>query len=259
MSSSTATDISSEGEAADGGKNHGGAKLNHMSEEELDYGSLAISPADIYGQMGYGDTAPDESVRRETAVVAENVRRTLRPRFCFVITGGTIDDKAQTLTAGGVSFNVGRIITRQLLRSELYAFFVATGGAEFERFRQWTTAGGDMLRAFITDALGSVIAEKTADRMEEALQRLIAPHGMRHTNRFSPGYCGWHVAEQPSLFSMFPVAEPCGVILTPSCLMTPIKSVSGVIGIGKEVERLDYTCGLCYYKDCYKRRRKKGK
>jgi hypothetical protein len=37
--------------------------------------------------------------------------------------------------------------------------------------------------------------------------------------------------------------------------MLPIKSVSGIIGLGPSVRRLDYTCGLCTFQKCYKRRK----
>ncbi|MCK7538940.1 MAG: hypothetical protein MZV63_52410 [Marinilabiliales bacterium] len=46
------------------------------------------------------------------------------------------------------------------------------------------------------------------------------------TNRFSPGYCGWDVAEQHKLFSFFK-DNFCGITLTESALMNPVKSVSG--------------------------------
>ncbi|MCI5917442.1 MAG: methionine synthase, partial [Bacteroidales bacterium] len=46
--------------------------------------------------------------------------------------------------------------------------------------------------------------------------------------------------------------------LTPSSLMVPIKSVSGVVGLGRDVRKLEYSCGLCNFKDCYKRRKKKA-
>ena len=92
--------------------------------------------------------------------------------------------------------------------------------------------------------------------MEEALQAFIDKTGWKHTNRFSPGYCGWHVSEQQRLFSLFPTANPCGIRLTDSSLMIPIKSVSGIIGIGKNVRHLDYSCGLCNYSKCYKKRKR---
>ena len=82
-----------------------------------------------------------------------------------------------------------------------------------------------MVKVYIADSLGSIIAEKAADCMEEELAAFIEKRGWKHTNRYSPGYCGWHVSEQQKLFSLFPVASPCGIQLTDSSLMIPIKSV----------------------------------
>jgi anti-sigma F factor antagonist len=114
----------------------------------------------------------------------------------------------------------------------------------------------EMVKVYIADAIGSIIAEKTADCMEIALDEYIRDRGWRHTNRFSPGYCGWHVSEQKKLFPLFPSAEPCGIRLTDSSLMLPIKSVSGVIGLGEDVRKLEYTCGLCTYDRCYRRKQR---
>jgi len=228
-----------------------------MQERELTYGELNISLSDIYGQMGYGDAEPDGAVVREVEDMLLRIRKILRPRFCFFIAKAALDTDNNILEAVGTKLDIGRIITRQLRGSSAYVFFVATGGMEFERFQHRLKDEEDMVRVYIADAVGSVIAEKTADRMEEVLRQYLRPSGWHHTNRFSPGYCGWHVSEQQRLFRLFPVQEPCGVRLTESSLMVPIKSVSGVIGIGEKVRKLEYTCGLCDYKDCYKRRRPK--
>lgn len=226
-----------------------------MIERTLTFDDLHVRPEDVYEQMGYGDSMPDELTVTETSYLLEDVRRILRPRFCFFLADGVLDRERETLEAVGRHLGLGRIITRQLSGSQRYAFFVATAGEEFEKLQEELKAGGDMVKIFIADAIGSVLAEKTADRMEEALEELLAAYGWKHTNRFSPGYCGWHVREQHDLFSMFPTEAPCGVTLTPSALMTPIKSVSGVIGVGEKVRKLDYTCGLCDFKQCYKRKK----
>lgn len=60
-----------------------------------------------------------------------------------------------------------------------------------------------MVKVFVADSIGSVIAEKAADCMELSLQKAIDERGWRHTNRFSPGYCGWHVSQQQMLFPPF--------------------------------------------------------
>lgn len=230
-----------------------------MFEKQLTFDDLDITDSELYVQMGYGNSVPDDDIKHEICMMKQTVAQILRPRFCFVVAnGGTVDKEGNTLCLEDTTFNVGRIITRQILGAEAFAFFVATAGTAFERLQRQLEEEGDMLRVFIADALGSVIAEKTADIMERWLQVYINARGWRHTNRFSPGYCGWHVREQQMLFRLFPVEEPCGVRLTDSSLMVPIKSVSGVIGLGPNVRKLEYTCGLCDYKKCYKRRRPKA-
>lgn len=209
----------------------------------LDYNALGITQADIYEQMGYHGVEPDEATRREVLKVTDEVRPWLCPRFCFQV--------VKELPA----FDMGNIILRQLRDSEAYALFICTSGTEYEAYLQRLKDEGDMVRIFIADALGSVIAEKCADVMEVSLQESIDKLQWHHTNRFSPGYCGWHVSQQQLLFPLFE-GQTCGVRLTESSLMLPIKSVSGIIGLGAKVHKLDYTCGFCDIKQCYKRKSK---
>lgn len=227
-----------------------------MITQELTYPDLNITAVEIYEKMGYGDALPDADVQAETERMISRVKDILRPQFSFFITKATLDEENNLLTTGYATMDIGRIISRQLRGSSAFAFFVATAGMEFEHLQEQLKTEGDMVSIFIADAMGSVIAEKTADCMEQALQQTLASSGLKHTNRFSPGYCGWHVSQQHLLFSHFPTPQPCGITLSESSLMTPIKSVSGIIGIGATVRHLDYTCGLCDYKDCYKRRKK---
>ena len=214
-----------------------------MTEKTLKYQELSITQTDIYDAMGYQNATPDKEVQREVQAILNDVQHWLHPRFCFFVCQALPD------------FDMGKIILHQLKGSEAYALFIATAGTEYESYLQRLKNEGDMVRVYIADALGSVIAEKTADMLETCLQVSINKLGWHHTNRFSPGYCGWHVSQQQLLFPLFQ-GHTCGVRLTESSLMLPIKSVSGIIGLGKEVRRLDYTCGLCNFEKCYKRKRK---
>ena len=215
-----------------------------MTKKELRYEDLGISLSELYEQMGYEQAVPDEATVKETDMIIAEAKGFLRPRFSFFV--------QRELP----NFAIGKIIERQLKGAEAYAFFICTAGVEYEAFQERLKKEGDMVRVFIADALGSVIAEKAADQMELSLQENIDKLGWHHTNRFSPGYCGWHVSQQQLLFPLFK-GETCGVKLTESSLMLPIKSVSGIIGLGPNVRHLDYTCGLCDFKQCYKRMKKK--
>ena len=214
-----------------------------MTEKTLSFEELGITAADVYEQMGYHDAQPDKATQQETAMILKEVSQWLRPRFSYFVVNKQPD------------FEMGSIILRQLRGSEAFALFVCTSGLEFETYQQRLKEQGDMVRVFIADALGSVIAENCADQMEKALQESIDKLGWMHTNRFSPGYCGWHVSQQQLLFPLFQ-GHTCGVKLTDSSLMIPIKSVSGIIGLGEKVRKLEYTCGLCDFKQCYKRKKK---
>jgi len=229
-----------------------------MTWQQIDINRLDIPLKEVYSFMGYKDGVPDGETVRTTEYLLRESARFLRPQFKYVLLDGSLDLEDNRLTlmgqGGPVTFDAGRIICRQLRGAQRYAVFVATVG---NGYFQWTDAvkrRDDMFQTYAMDCVGSQIVESVADYMETVLQAEIDPAGFKHTNRFSPGYCGWHVSEQPKLFSLFPEQNPCGIELTESCLMLPIKSVSGIIGIGPDVRYLQYSCGICDKKDCYKRR-----
>ena len=110
---------------------------------------------------------------------------------------------------------------------------------------------GKMLEGFLLDHVASEIVEQAADLIEKKLSTIVQPMSWEITNRYSPGYCDWSVAEQHKLFSFFP-QRVCGIELTNSALMVPVKSVSGVIG--PDVKREACECSVCDMADCYRRK-----
>ena len=79
--------------------------------------------------------------------------------------------------------------------------------------------------------------------------------GVKVTNRVSPGYGAWDVADQAMLFRLCP-GTPIGVQLNEACFMTPTKSISLLVGAGPEA-RVDHyfsQCARCWMADCAYRR-----
>jgi len=103
--------------------------------------------------------------------------------------------------------------------------------------------------------VGSAAAESLAEYANDLLCQAALPHGLKVTNRVSPGYAGWDTAEQARLFRICP-GEPIGVRLNEACFMTPAKSISWLVGIGPEA-RVDHyftQCRRCWMRDCAYRR-----
>jgi len=167
----------------------------------------------------------------------------------------SLNREEKSLQIEGVTFNIKPIIYRQIKDAEEAALFICTAGPVIGEMSRNSMKGGDLLKGYVYDVIGSEVVEAAADLMQEELRKSMAVPGKGITNRFSPGYCGWDVAEQHQLFSFFK-DNFCGITLTESALMNPVKSVSGVIGVGRNARYTPYQCKLCDDKNCIYRNRK---
>jgi hypothetical protein len=109
--------------------------------------------------------------------------------------------------------------------------------------------------AVMLDSVGSAAAESLAEYANDLLCQAAISAGTKVTNRVSPGYAGWNTAEQAALFLLCP-GDPIGVTLNDSCVMSPGKSISFLVGVGPEA-RVDHyftQCRRCWMPDCAYRR-----
>lgn len=222
-----------------------------MQTEELPirFSDLTIDRQEIRDAMGYRDEQPDQQVEQMLDEVLMQTAAVCRPLAIWTLTEGTTEPPVG-IRAGETRFRTGKIICDSLTGSERFCLFIVSAGAEFEAFREHYRNEGDCVREFIADSVGSVVAEACVTAVERELEHRF---GDPHTLPYSPGYCGWRVTEQQTFFGLFP-PRPAGVRLTESSLMFPIKSVSGVIGIGAGVVRKPYGCAICNNTSCYKRK-----
>jgi hypothetical protein len=134
-------------------------------------------------------------------------------------------------------------------RAPHLALFAVTLGAETSRAIAAGFESHDFALASMLDAVASDVADRAADVLERRYEAALREDGRLTGDgaalRYSPGYCGWHVSGQKRLFrSLEP--ERIGITLTDSCLMQPLKSVSGVIVAGpKEIHRISPNYSFC--------------
>lgn len=223
-----------------------------MKSAPLPLDLLDIPLKEIYSFMGYGTAVPDNETVKMTEELLAEASELVFPQFEYVYVDGTVGN--ETVRMENTDFETGKVIASKLKTAERFIAFVASVGTGWGKWQDIVGKHNDVFRSYVADCIGSQLVESTADYMEKVIQEELDLSGLRRTNRYSPGYCGWHVSQQPLLFGLFPDRHPCGVSLTESCLMVPIKSVSGIIGIGHNVKRLPYGCGICGMKTCSRRR-----
>lgn len=228
----------------------------NLKTYKYDYSSLELNIKDIEKFMGYDGEPPPEPIPE----IIEDVLSKVEPYSD--IQGGyrifeTIkrDKHNHLVTIEETTFNIKPIISNLIRKAEKAALFVCTAGAGIGEWSKELMSSGDLMKGYVVDVIGSEIVEKAMDRIQENLESDMRTKGLGITDRYSPGYCDWQVSEQQKLFSFFP-DNYCGIRLSESSLMYPIKSVSGIIGIGPKAERKGYTCDFCKVKDCLYRKKR---
>jgi hypothetical protein len=190
----------------------------------FDFKDLKLNLLQIETVLGY-------KVGEDTTIVSDLIMEILTE--CLEITNikaqytifNDIRFKSEDKSVGinNINFKINKIVFGQLKKSESIAIFLCTSGEEIGIRSRVAMKERDYLRGYVYDVVGSEIVEACGDLMQADLAKNIMGTGGKITNRFSPGYCGWDVAEQHNLFKLIP-ENYCGIHLTPSALMDPVKS-----------------------------------
>jgi len=225
---------------------------------QFDFKDLKINSSRIETVLGYKEGEDRELVSGLIEEILTESKEISNIKAQYAIFHGVLfDNDTKSVEINNSSFHIKKIVFGQIKKSDSVAIFLCTAGEEIGIRSRKAMQERDLLKGYIYDVTGSEIVEAAADLMQAELEKSMLGSGKKITNRYSPGYCGWDVAEQHKLFQLIP-DNFCRIRLTESALMDPVKSVSGIIGIGKDVKSNPYTCRLCDLKDCiYRRAREK--
>jgi len=151
-----------------------------------------------------------------------------------------------TVTVDGVTFN-SRVLSVNLDPVHRVFPYIATCGRELE---EWADGIADPLERFCAETIKQMVLGKAISAFGRHLDELFNPGA---TSTMNPGsLADWPLSEQRKLFQLCgdPQAR-IGVALSPSLLMVPTKSVSG---IRFSSETLFENCQLCPRPSCPGRR-----
>jgi cobalamin-dependent methionine synthase I len=220
------------------------------STYRFEFRDLNLSIAQIESVMGYKEEEDSGLVSGLIGEAFDNVAEICNIRAQYIIFDDIrFDSEKKALAISDQLFEIKGIIYNQIRSSDSVAIFMCTAGKELGLRSSRLMKEGDFIRGYVYDIVGSEIVEAAADLMQADLEKNALLQGHKITNRYSPGYCGWDVVEQKKLFTLLS-GEFCGIRLTESALMDPVKSVSGIIGIGANVRFNPYTCQMCNMKNC---------
>lgn len=229
-------------------------KQSIIKEFEFNYQTCSISENKIIELFGYDAVTIPEPVFETIRYILNELPNKVRLQSGFKIFNfQNVKLSGDKFTIDNITFNCGKIIYSSLKNSDTMAFIISSIGGEIEKWSKYFMDKNEILKGYIIDKVASELVEELTDKTESLLEKELENIELKSTNRYSPGYCGWSVADQKKLFSLLPEMF-CGVSINDNSMMIPIKSVSAVVGIGKHVERRNYDCSICDEEFCYKRK-----
>ena len=216
---------------------------------------LAIDPAEVLRFQGYKKSVdtPDPEVRALFDEALALGRSLMDPRA--VVRWLPVErQSADAIEAGDATLAIPDV-SRLWGPVEWIAAAVCTIGDELERRAAQLWEARELPLAAMLDSVGSGAVESLAEYVNDLLCQEAIPLGLPVTNRVSPGYGSWDVAQQRVLFGVCPGA-PIGVSLNEACFMTPVKSISllAAAGAGARVDHYFSQCARCWMRDCAYRR-----
>ena len=216
---------------------------------------LAIDPDEVLRFQGYKkgtDVAPpDVRALFDEALALGSKLMAPRAVVRWLPVGGrgpdTIETGGEILTIPATGERWGAV--------EHVAAGVVTIGDALERRVATLWESRELPLAAMLDSVGSGAVESLAEYINDVLCQQGLAAGLAVTNRISPGYADWDVAEQHALFRLCP-GTPIGVTLNEACFMAPAKSISLLVGAGvaARVDHYFSQCARCWMRQCAYRR-----
>jgi len=144
--------------------------------------------------------------------------------------------------------------------SENLVLFALTVGSEVVDTINNLFNNKDFAHGAMLDSVASMAADKSVEVLEAFLCNSLSERNLTKNGSivlgYSPGYCGWDLSGQKKLFQHLNPGE-IGITINDSFLMSPLKSVSGVLVHGdKEIHVFESSftfCSYCKNQTCHDR------
>lgn len=189
------------------------------------------------------------AVRRQVESVFAEVPALLQPVACYdrfrIV--AYLHDRVKL--KGGHTLGGGPLVRVIGGAEELVVAIVTLGPTVDERIRE-LQAAGQRFPALVLDELASWAVDQVRRQLYDRFVATFQAQDWHVSTFLSPGESAWSVRDQRVIFSLLDAAQ-IGVSLSPGYVMTPLKSLSLVCGVGEYpmgVEGLT-NCDFCSIRD----------
>lgn len=203
---------------------------------------VQIDPREVLRYAGFGRNVPEPQMARMIESVTHEIAQAAVCRACFALCDISVTEPLIDFGAFSV---MSKALAKNLKGCRRAVLFGATIGAGADRvIAKYNRLSPSA--AVIAQAAGAAAIESWCDLFCGRLADRLAKDGCYLRPRFSPGYGDFALECQRDVFRVLDCPRQIGLALTDSCMMTPSKSVSAVMGLSRENTRCDKSgCESC--------------
>lgn len=213
---------------------------------------IAFERSEALRYLGYHGTQPDAAVEQAIDRCAEELQSAAIPKSVFQ--AFELAHLAEgTMKLGGVLIR-SKNLARTLKGCTSVYLMAATLGIGVDRLIARASAVR-MSDAVIYQAIAAAMIEAYCDEINDTLRHEAERVGLYCRPRFSPGYGDFRIEHQRDFSRLLDTPKKIGLMVTESCLLVPIKSVTAVIGLSNTPQPCHRKgCEECSKTDCAFRR-----
>lgn len=203
---------------------------------------INIDPKEVAVYLGYYSSKTDETTADLTCLCTDEFLKCANFIACFEKVPVTINNS--TVDLGFMTVN-STSLAKNLDGCDYAYITAATTGVDAHRLIEKNSIISP-LKGIVTDCIGSAAIESFCDKINLSLEN---PDFLRP--RFSPGYGDLPLECQKDIIEFLQTKKNIGMSLTESLMMVPVKSVTAIIGIGKEKNKCTGPgCMICKNSSC---------
>lgn len=213
-------------------------------------GAIIITPDEAARYLGGSQYRLDKDLKKSVRDAMDQAGRLVCPVFIYALHKVKETSRSGRLTLENNLFiDQPHAETGPEIRS--LAACVFTLGSALEDTIHEVSGQGDLLEAFILEAVGLALMEALGDKCRQALKQKAKQLNLFAGCVFGPGFRETPMEKQTLLFQLVD-AEAIGVRLTQNLMMRPLKSASFFTAFSPAESKIKYVykCRRCSMKNC---------
>lgn len=205
--------------------------------------------------LGYGRQCPPEETMELIRRSFDGLEHAASPRMVWRIFD-LREEEPDLLNLGGMKIH-SRSLWKNMKGCSQAVMLGATLGSGVDLLLRRQTIT-NMAEAVVTQACAAAMLEEYLDEEQEKIAEKLGEEGRYLRPRFSPGYGDFPIQHQEQILAMLDAPKRIGLTMTGSYMLTPVKSVTAVIGVSTVKEPCHRKgCEECNKTDCIYRRNEK--